>query len=287
LYFGTNRFARSLNKGDSMEVISTDLSNGIKDGDVPYGTITTITESPIKFGLLYAGTDDGNIHLSRDGGYSWVNVSKVVTKNQAKQTLPGALWVTRVIASKYREGRVYVTLNGYRSDHFLPYLYVSEDYGTTWKQLGKDLPFEPLNVVREDPRYDNILYVGSDGGLYVSLDAGSNFMLWNKGLPKSIPIHDIAIQERDNEIILGTHGRSLYIGSLDSVQLLIRNSEYRQKKEAEAGRLLAVANGEATKSTKPTERMTSFRRETTREGVDINCPPLKKGKAKNKLVKIN
>lgn len=273
LYVGSNRFTRSLAKGDSMQVISTDLSNGMKEGNVPYGTITTIAESPVKFGLLYVGTDDGNIHVSRDGGYSWVNVSKVVTKNQGRQTLPGALWVSRVIASKYREGRVYVTLNGYRYDHFLPYLYVSEDYGTTWKQLGKDLPFEPLNVVREDPNYDSILYVGSDGGLYASFDAGNSFMLWNKGLPKSIPIHDIAIQERDNEIILGTHGRSLYISSLDSVQLLMRNTKYRQKTAPGTGELVAVANGDQSKA--------------TREGVDIDCPPLKKGKAKNKLVKIN
>ena len=168
---------------------------------------------------------------------------------------------------------MYATLNGYRYDHFLPYLFVSDDYGASWKQLGKDLPFEPLNVVREDPRYDSIIYVGSDGGLYTSIDAGNSFMQWNKGLPKSIPVHDIAIQERDNEIILGTHGRSLYISSLDSVQLLMRNREYRQKKESEAARSVAVMHGDQTRSTK--------------EGIDIDCPPVKKGKAKNKLVRIN
>ena len=273
LYFGSNRFARSLNKGDSIQVISADLTNGRKEGNVPYGTITTLAESPIKFGLLYAGTDDGNVHISRDGGYTWLNVSKSVTKNQSKQILPAGLWVSRVIASKYREGRVYVTLNGYRYDHFLPYLYVSEDYGTSWKQLGRDLPFEPLNVVREDPKDDSILYLGSDGGLYASIDAGNSFMQWNKGLPKSIPIHDIAIQERDNEIILGTHGRSLYVSSLDSVQLLMRNSEYRQKKVSEANRSVTVMNGEQVRS--------------PREGIDIDCPPARKGKAKNKLAKIN
>ena len=273
LYFGSNRFARSLNKGDSIPVISSDLSDGRKEGNVPYGTITTIAESPIKFGLLYAGTDDGNVHISRDGGYTWLNVSKTMTKNQSKQTLPAGLWVSRVIASQYREGRVYITLNGYRSDHFLPYLYVSDDYGTSWKQLGRDLPFEPLNVVREDPKDDSILYVGSDGGLYASIDAGNSFMQWNKGLPKSIPIHDIAIQERDNEIILGTHGRSLYVSSLDSVQLLMKNSEYRKKKVSEATRSVAIMNGDLTTSIK--------------EGIDIDCPPVRKEKAKYKLVKIN
>ena len=272
LYYGSNRFSRSLNRGDTIHVISGDLTNGRKDGNVPYGTITTIAESPLKFGLLYAGTDDGNLHVSRDGGYTWTNVTRTIVKNQVKQSLPSGLWVSRVIASKYREGRVYVTLNGYRNDHFSPYLYVSEDYGTKWNQIGKDLPYEPLNVVREDPKYDSILYVGSDGGVYVSIDAGASFMLWNKGMPRSIPVHDIAIQERDNEIVVGTHGRSIYLSSLDSVQLLLKNPEYRQKKQSEATRLVAVLRGNQTTFLK--------------EGVDIDCPPVKKGKVKNKFVKI-
>ena len=128
------------------------------------------------------------------------------------------LWVSRVLASQHKEARVYVTLNGYRFDNFAPYVYVSDDYGKTWIQIGKDLPNEPVNVIREDPKNDSILYVGTDGGLYVSLDKGNSFMMWNKGLPKSVPVHDIAIQQRENEIVLGTHGRSLYIAKLDEVQ---------------------------------------------------------------------
>ena len=85
-------------------------------------------------------------------------------------------------------------------------------------QIGKDLPNEPVNVIREDPKNDSILYVGTDGGLYVSFDKGNSFMMWNKGLPRSVPVHDIAIQQRENEIVLGTHGRSLYIAKLDEVQ---------------------------------------------------------------------
>ncbi|MBC7828632.1 MAG: glycosyl hydrolase [Chitinophagaceae bacterium] len=273
LYFGSNRFSRSLSKGDSMQILSADLTNGRKEGNVPYGTITAIAESPLKFGLLYAGTDDGNIHLSMDGGYSWKNISQQLLKNHSKQVLPAGLWVSRIVASRYKEGRTYVTLNGYRNDHFLPYLFVSNDYGSTWKQLGRDLPFEPLNVVCEDPKSDSILYVGTDGGLYTSVDAGNSFMLWNRGLPKSIPVHDIAIQERENEIVLGTHGRSLYISSLDSVQLLVKNPDYHQKKQSEVSRLVAISSGDQNK--------------LTREGIDIDCPPVKKSKTKNKLVKIN
>jgi photosystem II stability/assembly factor-like uncharacterized protein len=228
VYFGSNHFHRSMNQGDTMITMTPDLTNGKKEGDVPYGTLTTISESPSRFGLIYVGTDDGNIHVTKDGGYNWeqlnqtapVTTSKKASKSQTSNTKlqTNNLWVSRVLASQYKEGRVYATLNGYRIDNFLPYVYVSDDYGKTWMQIGKDLPNEPVNVIREDPKNDSILYIGTDGGLYVSFDKGNSFMMWNKGLPKSIPIHDIAIQQRENEIVLGTHGRSLYIAKLDDVQ---------------------------------------------------------------------
>jgi photosystem II stability/assembly factor-like uncharacterized protein len=233
VYFGSNYFHRSMNKGDTMITMSPDLTNGKKEGDVPYGTLTTISESPTRFGLVYTGTDDGNIHVTKDGGYSWEQLnqpsqtSDKTPKVKSQKTKPqtsnfklqtNGLWVSRVLASQYKEGRVYVTLNGYRVDNFAPYVYVSEDYGNTWMQVGKDLPNEPVNVIREDPKNDSIIYVGTDGGLYVSFDRGNNFMMWNKGLPKSVPVHDIAIQQRENEIVLGTHGRSIYIAKLDEVQ---------------------------------------------------------------------
>ena len=228
VYFGSNHFHRSMNKGDTMIKMTPDLTNGKKEGNVPYGTLTSISESPTRFGLVYTGTDDGNIHVTKDGGYSWEQLNKTagievknqkskVKSNDSRLTTHG-LWVSRVVASQHKEPRVYVTLNGYRIDNFAPWVYVSDDYGKTWVQLGRDLPNEPVNVIREDPKNDSILYVGTDGGLYVSLDKGNSFMMWNKGLPKSVPIHDIAIQQRENEIILGTHGRSLYIAKLDEVQ---------------------------------------------------------------------
>ena len=226
VYFGSNHFHRSMNKGDTMIRMTPDLTNGKKEGNVPYGTLTTISESPTRFGLVYTGTDDGNIHVTKDGGYSWeqLNQTMQVPGRNSKKQIPNSklptnnLWVSRVLASQHKEARVYVTLNGYRFDNFAPYVYVSDDYGKTWTQIGKDLPNEPVNVIREDPKNDSILYVGTDGGLYVSLDKGNSFMMWNKGLPKSVPIHDIAIQQRENEIVLGTHGRSLYIARLDEVQ---------------------------------------------------------------------
>ena len=207
-YMGSSKFHRSLNRGADMQTLSPDLTNGKRDGDVPYGTITTLSESPLKFGLLYAGTDDGNIQLSRDGGYTWQLVSG---------GLPAGLWVSRVAASAHKAGRVFATLNGYRMDHFAPYVFVSEDFGTTWTELGKGLPADPVNVIKEDPKKDSLLYVGTDAGLFVSRDRGQSWMGWQKGLPFTIPIHDIAIQERENEILLGTHGRSIYVASLNEL----------------------------------------------------------------------
>ena len=240
-YIGANRLYRSFNKGDSLALASNDLSNGRVPGNVPYGTLTTLSESPVRFGMLYAGTDDGNIHRSNDGGYSWEQLNqtgpppppvkkgaKLPTANSKLQT--NNLWVSRVTASQHKEARVYVSLNGYRFDNFAPYLYMSDDYGNTWKTIGKDLPYEPINVIREDPKNDSILYVGTDGGLYVSFDQGNSFMIWNGGLPKSVPVHDIAIQQRENEIILGTHGRSLYVSKLDDIQKLKKDPEWMKKK---------------------------------------------------------
>lgn len=240
VYFGSNHFHRSMNKADTMITMTGDLTNGKKEGNVPYGTLTTISESPKRFGLIYTGTDDGNIHVTKDGGYSWeqLNQTTIVTPKKKGSKLPTTnsklqtnnLWVSRLLASQHKEARVYVTLNGYRQDNFAPYVYVSEDYGATWKQIGNDLPNEPVNVIREDPKNDSILYVGTDGGLYISFDAGNSFMMWNKGLPKSVPVHDIAIQTSENEIVLGTHGRSLYVSKLDDVQMLKKDPEWMKKK---------------------------------------------------------
>ncbi len=212
-YLGTNRFHRSMNKGEKMENISGDLTAGRKEGNVPFGTLTTLSESPIKFGIIYTGSDDGMIHLSKDGGYTWTALQTKLPKQVQ------GLYVSRVVASRFKESRVYITLNGYRNDHFNAYVFVSDDFGSTWRQIMTDLPMEPVNVLREDPKQENLLYVGTDCGLYVSINGGSSSMAWMAGLPR-VAIHDIAIQERENEIVLGTHGRSIYIAKLHEAQKL-------------------------------------------------------------------
>ncbi|MBK8487595.1 MAG: glycosyl hydrolase [Bacteroidetes bacterium] len=218
LYYGSNRFHRSLNKGSDLETLSPDLTTNPKQGDVPYGTITTIHESPLKFGLLYCGTDDGKIHFSNDGGYSWKEISKA---------LPQGLWVSRVWASAHKEGRLYVALNGYRSDNFQPYIFVTEDNGTTWTNISSNLPFEPVNVIKEGPANENLLFVGTDNGLYVSLDRGKTYMAFSGGLPR-VAVHDLVIQEREKDLVVGTHGRSIYRADLEELSMMnaeVLNSE--------------------------------------------------------------
>ncbi|WP_416438099.1 VPS10 domain-containing protein [Phnomibacter sp. MR] len=215
-YIASNRVHRSLNKGANLQTLSEDLTNGKKEGDVPFGTISTLSESPLRFGLLYAGTDDGNIHVSKDGGYSWTLISS---------KLPKGFWVTRVYASHHKEGRVYASFNGYRNDFFKPMIFVSDDNGANWKPVSGNLPLEPVNVIREDHKFENILYAGTDGGFYVSKDGGATWNIWKNGLPHAIPVHDIAVQERENEILLGTHGRSIYVADLNEIHGLAPKKE--------------------------------------------------------------
>ncbi len=253
-YFGTNKLHRSLSKGDNLEAISPDLTNGKKAGKIPYGTITTISESPLKFGVLYAGTDDGNIQLSKDGGYTWSLISKA---------LPQQLWVSRITASAHKEGRVYATLNGYRYDNFTPWLYVSEDYGSTWTALGSNLPFEPLNAIAEDPKNENILYAGTDNGLYCSFDRGNTFMGFGKALPR-VAVHDLCIQKRDNELVVGTHGRSIFITALAPIQKACDSLQQKKEPSKSAATVPVPAKSQTGKTasipSQPRQRVTDKRK---------------------------
>lgn len=205
LYMGCQKFLRSLNRGDQFQAISEDLTKGGQKGNVPFGTLTTIHESPRTFGLLYAGSDDGLAWVSQDGGHQWRNIN---------EGLPADLWVTRIQASAHVASRVYISLNGYRQDHFEAYIYRSDDYGANWVRLGADLPTEPVNVIKEDPLHPWLIYVGTDGGAYASLDEGGHFMPFHQGLPV-VPVHDLAAHPRDHKLVLGTHGRSFYMADIE------------------------------------------------------------------------
>ena len=211
LYMGSQYLHRSMDQGKSWEKISDDLTNGPKEGNVAFGTITTISESKLQFGLLYVGSDDGKIQVSKDGGVSWQLISG---------NLPQNLWVSRVIASQHKKERVYTTLNGYRNDNFESYVFVSEDFGNTWTAISSGLS-QAVNVIVEDSVNENILYVGTDNGLFISIDKGSTWQKFSNGMPK-VAVHDLKIQAKAKELIVGTHGRSIYKLDISKVQELTK-----------------------------------------------------------------
>jgi photosystem II stability/assembly factor-like uncharacterized protein len=212
IYMGSNHFHRSFNRGDDFQTMGPDLTRGGRAGDVAYGTLTTITESPLQFGLLYVGSDDGLVHRSNDGGENWTRLSG----------FPENLWVSRLEAGHADRDVVYLSLNGYRDDDFASYLYRSTDRGGNWTAIGRDLPAEPVNVIKEDPLNPALLYVGTDHGLYVSLDTGTTFTAVTE-LP-AVAVHDVVVQEQEKDLIVGTHGRSLYRADVELLQQLAGNS---------------------------------------------------------------
>ncbi len=179
------------------------LSKG--DGTSFYGTITTISESPLVPGILWVGTDDGNIQVSRDGGTSWTEVSK---------TLPGGpkeYYVSRVEASSFDPATAYVSLDGHRSDDLRPYLFVTRDYGKTWASISGNLPaFGNVNTIKQDPKNAKLLYAGTEFGFFASFDEGGTWKRFTNNLPM-VRIDDVIIHPRDNDLVLSTHGRSVWV----------------------------------------------------------------------------
>ncbi len=213
LYLGGNKLMRSMNQGNDWDAISGDLTQGGKKGNVAYGTLTSISESSFQFGLLYVGSDDGLVHVAKNGGGTWTAISGIFPKD---------LWVSRVIASTHKKERVYVTLNGYRWDDFNPYVYQSDDYGVTWKDISSNLPTSSVNVIKEDPKNENVLYLGTDNSVYVSLNRGESWEAFSEGLP-NVAIHDLVVQPEANDLVLGTHGRSLYVADISLIQNIKEN----------------------------------------------------------------
>ena len=199
VYLGSQKLHRSFNQGRKYETLSGDLSKDHPVGNVPYSTLTTISESPLKFGLIYCGTDDGNVWMTPDGGNTW---SAINTPNPEN-------WVTRIVASQYELNTVYCSQNGYRQDDFTPMVWKSEDNGKTWKSIAGDLPAEPVNTVREDPNRKDILWVGTDMGVYVTYDNGRHWDVYGGGLPHT-PVHDLAIQAKAKEMVVASHARSVW-----------------------------------------------------------------------------
>tara|TARA_B110000046_G_scaffold23668_2_gene22637 strand:- start:2863 stop:5745 length:2883 start_codon:yes stop_codon:yes gene_type:complete len=210
LYMGSNKLHRSMNQGEDFIEISGDLTNGGRNGDVAYGTLTSVHESDLEFGLIYTGSDDGQVNVTKNGGYTWENIN---------MGLPSNLWVSRIQASSHDKAKVYLSLNAYRFDDFNSYVYKSVDYGVTWIEIGNNLPVEPVNVIKEDPAMAGLLYVGTDHGVYVSYDDGMKWSRILDDMPQT-PVHDLVIQPVANDLLVGTHGRSIYKANVTNLRTL-------------------------------------------------------------------
>jgi hypothetical protein len=173
------------------------------DGQDNYSQIVTICESPVKAGVLWVGTDDGNVQVSRDDGKTWKNVIDKISG------VPANTYVTRVIASAAQEGRAYATFDGHRNDDFKSYVFVTEDFGESWQALANNLQL-PANVIREHPRNPNLLLVGTEFGVFISFNRGAAWLPLKNNLP-TVPVDDIQIHPRENDLILATHGRSIWV----------------------------------------------------------------------------
>jgi hypothetical protein len=222
IYVGGDRLFKSMNRGDTW-TYTKDLTNNIgrndrpimgvdgkapmaskHDGAAAYSNIVTIAESYVMPGVLWVGTNDGNVQVSRDGGNTWENVAGNV------RGVPKETHVSRVEASHFDAGTCYVTFDGHRTDDHKPYVFVTTDYGKTWKPIASNLPAGNVNVIREDPRNANLLYLGTEYAFYVSLNKGGEWKPFMTGLP-TVRIDDILVHPRDNDLIVGTHGRSIWI----------------------------------------------------------------------------
>jgi photosystem II stability/assembly factor-like uncharacterized protein len=225
VWLGGNRLFKSYNRGDTW-VASPDLTKNIdrntvalmgvpgdrtqlskNDGVVSYSTIISLSESPVMPGVVWAGTDDGNVQVSRDSGTTFLEVGKGMPGLPANHEY----WISRIEASHFDPAAAYVSVDGHRSDDIKPYLFVTHDYGKSWQSITNNLPaWGNIQVVREDPKNKDLLYVGTEFGLYVSLDGGKQWQRFMNNLPTA-RVDDILVHPRENDLVVATHARSLWI----------------------------------------------------------------------------
>ena len=215
IYHGMQYLFKSADSGNTWKRISPDMSNNNKKkmGRTPYAinhqAITAIDESAFTKGILFVGTDDGKVWLSLNDGGSW---------NEINKGLPDNVHVSRLVASKYNNATVYITLSDRREDNITPYIFKSTDLGKTWISIAGNLPHSPVNVIREDPGKKNILYCGTDIGVYVSNDGGKRWIPLNNNLPVVISVQDLFIHPKTNQLVIATYGRGIF--ALDDISSL-------------------------------------------------------------------
>ncbi len=217
VFHGANVLLRSSYRGEQWEEISPDLTTAdstkiVGTGNIRYCTITTIDESPIVPGIIWVGTDDGNVQLTSDGGENWTLLNDRIPDNPQ-------YWVSRVIASFHDTATAYVTFTGFRRDDFRPFVYKTIDKGETWSSIAANLPDEPVNVIREDRVNPDLLFVGTDKAVYVSLDGGESWSSLRNNMP-AVAVHDLLIHPREKDLVVATHGRGFYIADISPLQEL-------------------------------------------------------------------
>jgi hypothetical protein len=209
IYAGFQNVYRSNDRGTTWTKVSGDLTDnnprqmGVNPSAIPYQTITQLAESPLTQGVIYAGTDDGNLHVTKDAGKTWTDIGK---------NLPMAMkkWVSRIVPSQYDAATVYVSQRGREDDDFGVYLWKSTNHGATWTSVAGNIPSGSINVVREDPAVKGMLYAGNDFGAYVSTDDGAHWNVLGANLP-SAQVSDLQIHPRDHVIVISTYGRGMWV----------------------------------------------------------------------------
>jgi photosystem II stability/assembly factor-like uncharacterized protein len=219
IYTGAQVLFRSLDRGDHWQEISPDLTTDDKskehgEGNISYCTITTIGESPVKPGVIWAGSDDGKVQVTKDGGATWLD-------RTAKLTTAGApvnYWVSRVFPSPHDAATCFVTKTGLRFDEYKPYLFKTTDYGESWTPIMGNLPADkPINVVIQDRKNANLLFAGTEWGVYVTIDGGATWLPFKANMPW-LKVTDLLIHPRENDLVVATFGRSLWITDITPLQ---------------------------------------------------------------------
>lgn len=214
IYFGGNKLFKSFNRGDDWLTISPDLTTNDPakiSGNVPHCTLTTIAESRLDKNLLMVGTDDGKVQLTSDGGKTWNDLSNNFPYR------PKNWWCSRVEFSHTDRNTAFASFTGYREDDFRPFVFKTTDGGATWESISANLPDAPVNVIKQDPVNPKTLYVGTEFSVFVSLDQGGSWLELNEGLPR-VSVQDLLIHPRDNDLVIGTHGRGIFV--LDQIRPL-------------------------------------------------------------------
>jgi photosystem II stability/assembly factor-like uncharacterized protein len=217
VYMGAQVVFRSMSRGDSWQEISPDLTTndpGKLKGNIEFCTLTSIAESPVTPGILWTGSDDGKVQVTRDGGGNWTDTTASLEKAGA----PAEYFVTRVFASSHKEGTAYATKSGWHRDVYRPYVFKTEDFGATWSSVTGNLPEGTVYGIVEDRKNPNLLFVGTEMGVYVTLDGGRNWAPFGSNLPANALVVDLLIHPREYDLIVATHGRGLFVTDITPLQ---------------------------------------------------------------------